>query len=362
MQNNTNKNKILLSLLAMSVITTANADELDKKIGRLFLMGFSGTEASKEICSDIKDYNLGGIVLYDTNIKSKKQLRKLTNDLQNCSPNSDLLIAVDQEGGKVQRLKTKYGFYGKFKSAHEVAKMSNKEISKHYLKMAKELKSVGINYNLAPVVDLNLNPNNPIIGGLDRSYSDNSSKVARISNIFINSHEKYGVATSLKHFPGHGSSLKDTHKGNVDVSEEWEKKELRPFYYLRENADSVMTAHVFNKNIDKKFPSSLSKKTLDILRNIVKFDGVIIADDLQMGAVAKQYKPRYLMYLAINAGNDILIFSNQVKKKFKVRIKYLVDEIKPRFLNGDLPNEKLELSIKRIGRLKKNAKIGKQYK
>ncbi|HEC45987.1 MAG TPA: glycoside hydrolase family 3 protein, partial [Epsilonproteobacteria bacterium] len=177
---------------------------LEKKIGQMLMVGFHGTSAPKssQICKDIKKYNVGSVILFDynpvnknepKNIATKKQLAKLTKELQACSADGKLLIAVDQEGGKVQRLKSKYGFYGKFPKASDVIKMDQSQISSTYKKMSKELKSVGINYDLAPVVDLDINMKNHVIHGLGRSYGKDPKVVAKYASTFIDAMHHYGV-------------------------------------------------------------------------------------------------------------------------------------------------------------------------
>ena len=197
---------------------TSSQKTLDEKIGSMFMVGFLGTSAPKnsQICRDIRDYNLAGVILFDMNpvkhsqpknISSKNQVAKLTQELQACSKDGKLLISVDQEGGKVQRLKSKYGFYGKFPKAKDVSKMSDAKVKAHYNKMGAELSSVGINYNLAPDVDLAINKRNYVIYKLGRSFGANPKTVVKYSEIFMDAMHNNGVLTALKHFPGHGSSL-----------------------------------------------------------------------------------------------------------------------------------------------------------
>ncbi|MCK5853750.1 MAG: glycosyl hydrolase [Sulfurovaceae bacterium] len=339
---------------------------LEQKIGTMLMVGFMGTSApaNSQICRDIREYNLGGVILFDVNpldrkkpknFYSKAQVRNLTEQLQLCSRDGKLLIAVDQEGGRVQRLKSKYGFYGKFPKARDVSKMSDINIRTHYTNMAKELRSVGINYNLAPDVDLAINKRNKVIYKLGRSFGANPKAVAHYSTIFINAMRGEGVITSVKHFPGHGSSLGDTHKGFVDVTKLWKWKELEPYKILTNQGsiDTVMVAHVFNKNLDKKYPATLSKSTVDgLLRKKFGFDGVVITDDLQMGAINKKYGLRNTLKLAIRAGDDILLFGNQLSRKSMVSTKKLVDTIKSLVRNKEVSMASIEKSNERIEQLK----------
>ena len=339
---------------------------LEQKIGSMLMVGFMGTTASpnSQICRDIREYDLGGVILFDVNplnrkkpknFYSKAQVKKLTTQLQSCSKDGKLLIAVDQEGGRVQRLKSKYGFYGKFPRARDVSKMSDLTIRTHYTNMAKELRSVGINYNLAPDVDLAINKRNKVIYKLGRSFGSNPKAVAHYSRIFINAMRSQGIITSVKHFPGHGSSLGDTHKGFVDVTKLWKEKELEPYRILTNQGaiDTVMVAHVFNKKLDTKYPATLSAKTVNgLLRKKFGFDGVVITDDLQMGAINKKYGLRNTLKLAIRAGDDILLFGNQLSRKSMVSTKKLVDTIKSLVKNREVNMASIDKSNERIEMLK----------
>jgi beta-N-acetylhexosaminidase len=339
---------------------------LDEKIGSMLMVGFLGTSApeNSQICKDIRNYNLAGVILFDVNpvnhsqpknISTKNQVAKLTQELQACSKDGKLLISVDQEGGRVQRLKSKYGFYGKFPKAKDVSKMSDVSVRTHYNKMGAELNSVGINYNLAPDVDLAINKKNHVIYKLGRSYGADPKIVVKYSSIFMDAMHNNGVLTSLKHFPGHGSSLGDTHKGFVDVTKLWKKVELEPYRMLAQSTviDTVMVAHVFNKNIDSKYPATLSAKTVNgLLRQEFGFDGVVITDDLQMGAIQHKYGLKNTLKLAINAGNDILLFGNQLSVKSMVKTKTLVNTIKNMVSSGEISLVDIEKSNERLERLK----------
>ncbi|MEA1915083.1 MAG: glycoside hydrolase family 3 N-terminal domain-containing protein [Campylobacterota bacterium] len=333
-------------------------DTLEKMIGQMFMIGFDNQYITQEsqICKDIKKYDLAGVILFDKNLKTKNQTLKLTQNLQNCNPEKSLLISVDQEGGKVQRLKRQYGFYGRFPKAVSVAKLSDEKTRKVYSKMAKELKSVGINFNLAPVVDLKLNKNNKVIVAKQRAYSSEPKIVAKYSSLFIDAMHKHNILTSLKHFPGHGSSLGDTHKGFVDVSKVHQDKELDPYRLLiKENKiDTIMVAHVFNKHFDSKYPASLSYDTITKkLRWHLDYHGVVISDDLQMGAISKRYTLEQTLKMAINAGNDILLFANQVTAKQRVSMKKMISIVKKLIQNGEVDIKSIEKANRRLRKLSK---------
>jgi len=349
-----------------SIIQKTPPLSLEQKIGSMLMVGFMGTSAPKgsQICKDIEQYNLAGVILFDVNpvnhsqpknIASKEQVAELTQELQACSKDGKLLIAVDQEGGKVQRLKSKYGFYGKFPKASDVIKMSDERVKDYYERMGAELASVGINYNLAPDVDLAINKRNHVIYQLGRSFGSDPKKVVHYASIFMDAMHDNGVLTSLKHFPGHGSSLGDTHKGFVDVTKLWKPIELEPYRLLAhsQTIDTVMVAHVFNKKLDAKYPATLSKKVVNgKLRGEFGFNGVVITDDLQMGAINKKYGLKNTLKLAINAGDDILLFGNQLSVKSMVRTSTLVNHIKELIKNKEVSLADIEASNQRVDALK----------
>ncbi len=354
--------KKMLFGVAVGVSVLSAQVSLEQKIGQMLMVGFHGTSAKpgSQICKDIRQYNLGAVILFDynpvdkskpKNIASKAQVARLTKELQACSRDGKLLIAVDQEGGRVQRLKSKYGFYGKFPKAADVVKSGN--MKQTYEKMAQELRSVGINYDLAPVVDLDINPKNHVIHGLGRSFGKDPKTVQKYASIFIDAMHRYGVLTSLKHFPGHGSSVGDTHKGFVDVTNLWKPVELEPYKLLKAKADTVMVAHVFNKKLDPNYPATLSKRTVDgLLRKKIGFQGVVITDDLQMGAISKKYSLKKTLELAINAGDDILLFGNQLDPRKVVSTKRVVETIGALVKEGRVSKARIEASYRRIKRLK----------
>ena len=354
--------KKILFGIAVGVSVLSAQVPLEQKIGQMLMVGFHGTSAKpgSQICDDIRQYNLGAVILFDynpvdkskpKNIASKVQVARLTKELQACSRDGKLLIAVDQEGGRVQRLKSKYGFYGKFPKAADVVKSGN--MKQTYEKMAQELRSVGINYDLAPVVDLDINPKNHVIHGLGRSFGKDPKTVQKYASIFIDAMHRYGVLTSLKHFPGHGSSVGDTHKGFVDVTNLWKPVELEPYKLLKTKADTVMVAHVFNKKLDPNYPATLSKRTVDgLLRKKIGFQGVVITDDLQMGAISKKYMLKKTLELAVNAGDDILLFGNQLDPRKVVSTKRLIETIGALVKEGKVSKARIEASYRRIQRLK----------
>lgn len=330
------------------------ASEIGSRLGQMLLVGFHGSEPSdawtKKIAVQLQDGTIGGVIFYGYNIESPEQFKRLVQFLAINSTNA--LFALDEEGGKVQRLAKEKGF-GDYPSPATVSKKySPKEAYDIYKTMAKELKEYGINYNLAPVVDININLDSPIIGGLGRSFGKNSLRVTRYAKEFIKAHDSEGVLTSLKHFPGHGSAKGDTHKGLTDVSEVWQEEELEPFANLIDAglARSIMSAHVINRNIDS-LPASLSQAHIGILRGHLGYDGVVISDDLQMGAIAKEHTLKETVIKAINAGNDMLIFSNYFDPSEETP-QIVLSIIKEALASGEIERDRIKEAIARIEKMK----------
>ncbi|MDX1296372.1 MAG: beta-N-acetylhexosaminidase [Sulfurimonadaceae bacterium] len=345
----------------MNGVSKVSDTALRRMIANMLMIGFDEAELSADniICRQIAEEGIGGVILFDRfyhdrerlkNIYNPRQLKQLTRQLQEAA-SGRLLIAVDQEGGRVQRLKSEYGFHHT-PSAREIAASGETAATEAYDVLSKMLSECGINCNFAPDVDLALNDKNHVIVGLERSYGKSPDTVARFGGIFADALKAEGVVPVLKHFPGHGSSLEDSHKGFVDVSETWSEEELEPFRILIEagKADMVMTAHVFNRNLDPKYPATLSHTvTTGLLRDKLGFDGVIISDDLQMEAIASQYSLEETVTLAINAGVDMLLFGNQLGSNDAVE---LIDLIEKQVRSGAVPYERIEEANRRIDELK----------
>jgi len=339
--------------------------ELKDKIGQMLMVGFRGTEISADsyIAGVIKDLKVGGIILFDYDVSTKgfprniinpDQVKKLILDLQSYA-RTLLLVAVDAEGGNVNRLKPDYGFLN-ILSAKEMGKSMEITIEESE-KLAAELKELGFNMNLAPVVDVDINPDNPIIGKLGRSFSSDPDKVAIYAAAFIESHNKQNIITVEKHFPGHGSSMGDSHLGMVDVTDTYQERELAPYIELQKEGllDVVMTAHIINRNIDENYPATLSSNFLQkILRQQIGFEGVIISDDLNMNAIADNYGFEEAIIKAINAGCDILLISNNGTSKYDEQLPYKTwDIIYKAVKNGKISLETITESYNRINSLKK---------
>lgn len=302
-----------VSIIALIFSIHLNAaPSLQTMIGQLLMVGFHGQDVSdiQPLLDDIAKDRVGGVLLLGRNISSSEQLIKLNKSLQKASK-TPLLIAVDQEGGKVARLKASNGFED-FPSAYNVgSEMDLVEAKSIYSRMAHLLKGHGINYNLAPVVDIHTQ-NSPIIGSKQRAYSAYPASVSLYAQSFIDAFSEAGVLTSLKHFPGHGSAMVDSHLDITDVSLSWEFSELRPYFDLiqTKKAKSIMIGHVYLKRFDLEHPATLSKTIVNgILRQEMGYEGMVISDDMMMKGVSLEFDMAQRFILALNAGVDMLIVS-----------------------------------------------------
>jgi beta-N-acetylhexosaminidase len=349
----------------------ASAEEtqgLDVKIGQMIMVGFRGLAVSDDdpIARDIRLRHIGGVILFDydvparaygRNIESAKQLEVLTSSLQR-QASIPLFIAVDQEGGRISRLKEKKGFPPTASQKQLGAAGNLKKTGMQAEVTAKTLAGLGINVNFVPVVDLDINPENPIIGKLERSFSRDPVMVTRHAQAVIDAHRRYGVLTAPKHFPGHGSAAGDTHEGLVDVTARWSAAELEPFRSLirQQKADMIMTAHIFNGKLDPVWPATLSPAILTgLLRREMTFDGVVISDDMQMKAIASRYGLETAIGQAILAGVDILLFANNSVYEEDIAAR-AITTIRSLVEKGDIPRERIDASFRRIMKLKERLK------
>jgi len=353
---------VLLATLLTSFSLYGATVTLDEKIASLVVLGFHGTKVDENsmIIKEIRA-GLGGVIYFDKdpmnkmkrkNIVNAKQMKSLSTALQSAGKGR-LLICVDEEGGKVARLKKNDGFLV-FPSAEDVAKTSEHQAMAYYEAMAEMLHTNGINTNFAPSVDL-LFTYNPIIAGKKRAFSSDPAVVSTYASTFVKAHRQHHVLTVIKHFPGHGSSKADSHKGFTDVTKTWSAKELEPFNTMIEsqNVDMIMTAHIFNKNLDAKYPATLSYKTnTELLRNTMHYEGVIITDDLQMAAIHKHYSLNETIRLALNSGVDILLFANQLAEPLS--LEKIIAVVKEEIKSGKITKERIESAYQRVQKLKKS--------
>jgi beta-N-acetylhexosaminidase len=270
-----------------------------------------------------------------------------------------LLVAIDQEGGRVNRLKADYGFPPSV-SHEELGRLDQPAATRrHSALIAHTLAELGINLNLAPVVDLDANPDNPIIKGKGRSFSSDPEAVARHAAEFVKAHRARGVLACAKHFPGHGSAAGDTHLGLVDVTATWHERELLPFQRLIAAGlcDAIMSAHVFNRRLDTERPATLSRAVITgLLREQLGFAGIVISDDMEMKAISGHYGLENSVPAAIAAGVDVLCFGNNLSYDPGIADKALAI-LEHAVTSGRLPESRIDESCQRVLALKRKARL-----
>ncbi|SEA27057.1 beta-N-acetylhexosaminidase [Pelagibacterium halotolerans] len=284
------------------------------------MVGFSGDTADaagvRAVREQIARGEIGGVMYLRTNVDSLAAVRGINRRLIAARPWLPPFIALDQEGGEIERLTAAVGF-GEIPSARAVASDAPDRARAIYAGLADELARLGFNANFGPVVDLDLNPDNPIIARYQRAFGSDPDQVVALASAFVEAHRDAGIATALKHFPGHGSSAGDTHDGFVDVTGLWQPVELEPYRAMIDGglADMVMVAHLFNGDVQggdsRQLPASLSRTWIEgVLRDELGFTGVAISDDLEMGAIRSRFDLHDTVVRAVEAGMDILLFSN----------------------------------------------------
>jgi beta-N-acetylhexosaminidase len=347
-------------------VAQPNTDaELRRRIAQLLLIGFRGTELTpgSDIYNDIKELGIGGVILFDydvpshsrpRNIVSSIQLQKLIADMQAAAP-VKLLVSIDQEGGKVSRLRKSYGFPPTVSAKYQGEINHPDTTAKYAAETAKILSQLGFNLNFAPCTDVDVNPSNPVIGKLGRSFSADPNIVAKHAEIWLDEQAKQGVTGCIKHFPGHGSSTADTHLGSADVTDTWTEQELIPYRALIRSgkANVIMTSHVFNAKLDAQYPATMSEKVITgILRGQLGFDGVVITDDLAMGAMVKHYTLDEILVHAVLAGADLLCLSNNGETYDPHVAQKAVDVIFNAVKDGRIPDQRIESAYERVMKLK----------
>jgi beta-N-acetylhexosaminidase len=355
---------IFFYAFALTEVVAQTRDSLDIKIGQMILIGFPGAKVDDKVLEEIRQGKVGSIIIFEKNIPAKNsyaELKKMTWTYQRAAP-IPLFIAIDQEGGRVNRLKEKYGF-PRSVSAARLGKFTLDSVQFYAETTAATLAGLGINVNFAPVVDLSSNPTNPIIAKPERAFSSQADSVTLFAKEVIRQHRKLGVVSVLKHFPGHGSSKDDTHLGIADVTNTWNENELYPYKTLIDSGevDAIMTAHIVNKKLDAAGnPGTLSKKIIDsLLRRQFHFTGVVFSDDMQMHAITKHYGLEEAIKLSINAGVDILTFSNNISGSQERTVDKVHEIIKKFVQNGTISRERIDESYNRIMSLKQQLNGGR---
>ena len=321
-------------------------------VGERFMVGFEGLSPSAELKHLLRRHAVGSVILFARNVESPEQVAELVRELQGLARDaghaSPLLVAVDQEGGRVQRLKEPWTLWPPMRA---VGRLDSEQVARSVGQaLARELAACGIRWDLAPVVDVDSNPRNPVIG--DRSFGADPERVGLLGAALIQGLQGEGVAACAKHFPGHGDTEVDSHLElpAVDHSRRrLDDVELRPFRRaVAAGVASVMTAHVLVRELDESLPATLSRRVVaDLLRRELGYDGVVVADDLEMKAVANRWRPGEAAVLAAQAGCDLIPFCANPESQLEA-----IEELIRAVESGAISWNAMDDAQRRIRRLK----------
>jgi beta-N-acetylhexosaminidase len=357
----------LLALLGAGACRTlgppdaARLAPLVSRLGDLLLVGFHGTtvEGNADLERLLCEHRVGGVVLFGRNVVDPAQVGRLTRGMaeraRQCA-GRPLFVVADAEGGRVMRLRPSAGFTPTL-SHRDLGSGNDLALTElEARRIGGLLRDAGIGWDLAPVVDVGYNPANPVIVGAGRSFGDDPARVIAHARAYLVGMRAAGILTTLKHFPGHGSSFADSHLGFVDVSDTARPTlELGPYRALTAEGvvDGVMTAHVFNRRLDRRYPATLSRATITgLLRRELGWAGVVVSDDLRMGAIEQHYGLDEATVRALDAGVDLLIIADDRLPDRRSGAHVALQAIRQALTDGRLAPDLIEASLRRIDALR----------
>ena len=354
---------LVLVLIAACSVPVLSQVSLRTKLGQMVMVTVTGDSLEESSASmdtlkrDLSENLVGGVIMFtwSGNLKSPEQIAHFTGELQKHAA-VPLLLAIDQEGGSVARLSASNGFTAT-PSAYDLGTVVNQEgaTRANAATMAGWFAQTGLTMNLAPVVDLNVNPTSPAIGALKRSFSADPAIVVQHAGWFIDEFHKQGILTAVKHFPGHGSAASDSHLGFTDITTTWSSAELQPYTQLMAAhvVDAIMTGHLYNATIDSLYPATLSHATITgLLRGRLGYSGVVISDEMSMKAISSYYGLDEAMVLAVKAGVDILLYNRNRDTSGNSLARRVVDVLERSVREGVIPESRIDASYARIMDLK----------
>ena len=327
---------------------------LQRQIGQLVVAGFAGVTLPVELRAIARDFDLGGVILFARNVEAPLQVAEVAYEVKQLS-DVPPWVSVDQEGGRVQRLRAPFT---EWPPAASLGRRGDPELVERFGRaLARELRSVGVTLDYAPVLDVHTNAANPVIG--DRALSADPAEVARLGAVLIRALESEGVAACGKHFPGHGDTSLDSHQDLPVVEHEPERLreiELRPFRAAIEaGAAAIMTAHVLYPALDEAAPATLSRAVVsDLLRGELGHDGLVVTDDLAMGAIARHRAPVRAAVDAVGAGCDLLLLCEADPAAQVAVIEGLIHAVE----DGSLPVRRVEEALGRQRRARERFLAG----
>ncbi|WP_059041006.1 beta-N-acetylhexosaminidase [Paenibacillus rubinfantis] len=322
----------------------------DEKIGQLVLVGMEGTKPDDVTRMLIEEYHVGGFIFYKDNIQDAKQALDLINGLKTANQNEPvpLFLSVDEEGGRVSRMP---GELAKLPTARKIGNTDSEELAGQIGGIiGRELSGFGLNLDFAPVLDVNSNPDNPVIG--DRAFGTKPEIVSRMGIAAMKGIREQGVIPVVKHFPGHGDTSVDSHLGLPVVEHDLtrlRKLELVPFKQaIQEGADVVMIAHLLMPKLDPEHPASFSKAVIDdLLRQELGYEGTVISDDMTMGAIVEHYDIGDAAVQFVQAGGNIVLVGHDEEKE-----KQVIQALRDAVSSGTLSAETLDERVYNVLKLK----------
>ena len=346
------------ALIAAPYVRQARAATDDGMIGEMLMLGFSGAagdaDGAQSLAAHVSAGRVGGVCFLGHNARSRAGVESLTKLFNGAGRRAKALVAIDQEGGAVQRLGAKIG-YAAIPAAQAVAARNGPDAARTlYAHMARDMKAAGFNLNLAPVVDLGFEPRNPIVAHYGRAFAPDGATVATYGGAFVAGHREVGVLTALKHFPGHGSTLTDSHERPVDLTPTWREDEIEPYRRLAQNGlvDIVMSGHLKHDKLTGGEPATLSPKAIEgWLRHDIGYRGAVMTDDLDMAAIRSNYSLNDAIVRAVAAGNDLILLSNSLEPDPDLPLAAIA-AIKAGVASGRIPAGRIEAAAQRIAALK----------
>jgi beta-N-acetylhexosaminidase len=324
---------------------------LEEKIGQMLILGIEGYSLDENSRNLVRKYKVGGFIFFSTNVRDTNQLLNLINSVkkENANNKIPLFLSVDEEGGRITRMPKSFN---RLPTNEAIGEINNPVFSNKIGRtIGNYIGSFGFNMNFAPVLDVNSNPQNPVIG--DRSYSSDPHIVSNLGVETMKGIKSAGVIPVVKHFPGHGDTSVDSHLGLPVVKNDLQRLrnlEFIPFSEaIKNDAEVVMIAHILLPKIDKENPSSMSKTIItDILRDKLNFKGVVITDDMTMGAIMKNYNIGEAAVKSVNAGSDVVLVCHGYNNEVEV-----INALESAVLNGNISKQRIDESVYRILSLKK---------
>jgi beta-N-acetylhexosaminidase len=315
-----------------------------RRIGQLLIAGFNGLELSPELRSIAREFGLGGVILFARNIEDPQQVADVAFEASRLTSDPPPWVSVDQEGGRVARLKSPFTEWPPMAT---LGRSGDVALAERFARaLAAELKAVGITLDYAPVLDVHTNPKNPVIG--DRALSETAREVARLGSAIVQTLQAEGIAACGKHFPGHGDTSTDSHHELPIVEHPPERlrdTEFVPFAAaIDAGVATIMTAHVLVPALDEKRPATLSRRIVtDVLRRELRFEGVILSDDLEMKAVATEYPVHTSSVMAIEAGCDGILICSGDHATQVAALESLIHAVE----NGTISESRLDDALRR---------------